>query len=103
MSKPWKDEFKTMFWDDKVKNFRNNQRVAIVNGWHFTACLEDETGELRGYGGKKFVIQFNDGRTIETTNLWCQGVIPQEYRHILSDNAIFVGDSPYMGKEDTQC
>jgi len=36
------------------------------------------------------VIKFRDGRSVTSTNLWCQGTIPLQYRDELPDNAEFV-------------
>jgi hypothetical protein len=44
----------------------------------------------QGFGGRKFVVRFHDGRVVETENLWMIGPIPEEYRAALPDNAKFV-------------
>lgn len=45
---------------------------------------------LYGFDGMKHVIEFNDGPTIVTHNLWTQGAIPAIFRDELPDNAKFV-------------
>ncbi|GLX06736.1 hypothetical protein [Microbispora sp. NBRC 16548] len=61
----------------------------VVNGEHYAICDEDAPG-FRGYGGRRFDVQFHDGRTVTTTNLWCQGTVPAQFRHLYPDNARFV-------------
>jgi hypothetical protein len=61
-------------------------------------CPED--GFL-GFGGRRFEIEFFDGRKVTTRDLWHQGVIPPKWRERYPDNARFVqpeGDSPQGGE-----
>jgi len=52
----------------------------------------------KGFGGRRFIIRFHDGRVVETRNLWMIGIIPDEYREALPDNAVFENVPP--GLED---
>jgi hypothetical protein len=45
---------------------------------------------MRGYGGAKWRVQFLDGREVETSNLWHQGTVPEQYRRYLPDNAVLI-------------
>lgn len=86
-------------WTQKI-GIRSRPNVARIQGTHYTIAPEvelDRAGRpipksFRGYGGAKFVIKFNDGRVVTTTNLWCQGDIPREFREVLPDNATFLED-----------
>jgi hypothetical protein len=44
---------------------------------------------MKGHAGAWFGIRFNDGREVETTNLWFRGDVPEEYKEDLPDNAVF--------------
>lgn len=55
-------------------------------GMYYTIGPEDAKG-FRGFGGQKYIIHFNDGRIVTTTNLWSQGSIPERFRELLPDNA----------------
>ncbi len=79
------------FWKSKVE-IKDNPNVARINGVHYFIGDENEKGtnSFRGFDGKKFKIKFNDGREVETTNLWYNGKIPKEYEKDLPDNAIFI-------------
>ena len=43
--------------------------------------------DLRGFGGRVHVIQWNDGRVTRTDNLWFGGEIPAHFLDRLPDNA----------------
>lgn len=44
----------------------------------------------RGFGGRRFKIEFADGEVVETNNLWHQGSIPELFKERMPDNARFV-------------
>lgn len=75
--------FKTEYPKDLV------ERRVIVDGEHFMVSVETGPG-FQGFGGRQFIIQFFDGRLIATNNLWSQGTIPELFREMLPDNAIFL-------------
>lgn len=84
--------FTTDFWNEKVEWKETRKDVIVrVNGVHYTID-HDESGDpsWRGHGGAKFNIKFFDGREVTTTNLWCQGSIPEAFREKLPDNAEFI-------------
>ncbi|MBF0230973.1 MAG: hypothetical protein HQK63_15500 [Desulfamplus sp.] len=75
------------FWIEKLylpEQYQNKQ--VIVNGIHYLIS----NSSIKGYAGAKFKIKFFDGRVIKTSNLWQQGRIPQHFRSILKDNAVFI-------------
>lgn len=80
--------FDCSFWLDYVATVDDSTHV-IVNGYHHVACNE-LTGGMRGFGGRRFAIRFNDGRELVSTNLWEQGQVPEHFRDRLPDNAVFV-------------
>lgn len=91
------------FWERLLENdLKRSQQVAIIDGHHYVIEPEDDKSGSRGFGGDKFVIHFNDGREVVTTNLWCQGEIPENYKDKFPNNANFdwkwkwIGDSSYL-------
>lgn len=86
------DEFKRTFWLEKYAEDQKepDHRVAIINGTHYYIDNEDAEGYFRGFGGAEFIIEFNDGAIVKTTNLWCQGNIPDEFKDLFPNNAKFV-------------
>ncbi|MBU1387812.1 MAG: hypothetical protein KKE62_06345 [Proteobacteria bacterium] len=82
--------FDCSFWMEKIEmSAEDENRRVIVNGQHYRIG-NDDAGIYRGFGGRKFNILFHDGRVIETNNLWHQGTIPNRFREMLPDNAIFL-------------
>jgi hypothetical protein len=82
--------FDCSFWlgkTDYPDYIKNHQ--FIINGEHYMAYAETN-GIVRGFGGRRFRIQFFDGRIIETNNLWGQGPIPEQFRSMLPYNAVFL-------------
>ena len=79
--------FEQDFWTKAL-----DKDAIIVNGVCYHMGDENEKSYFRGFGGARFVIEFlSDGHRVTTTNLWCQGDIPE--RFYKSDNAVFVKNS----------
>lgn len=88
------------FWQDKLSAFiAGDRRCVRVSGRHFYIGDEspDWGNSCKGFGGARFTIRFDDGREVETTNLWHQGEIPENWQGLLPDNAVFVegGSVPF--------
>ena len=82
--------FDCWFWLKKLHLKPEDKiRQAIIGGNHWMIGYEGPS-IFRGMGGRRYIILFNDGRLVETTNLWHQGLIPTEFRTLLLDNAVFV-------------
>ena len=71
------------FWTEKL-----SMNGIRINGTHYMPS--NDTGPFKGYGGHDFKIQMNSGEVIHTSNLWCQGDIPENFRERLPDNASFL-------------
>jgi len=80
--------FECNFWMDKIKTINDPYWLRINNESYYVGDEEDD--RLRGFNGQKFRIKFDDGKIIETTNLWHQGTIPERFRNRLPDNAKFI-------------
>lgn len=82
--------FNCWFWAGYAAKSEKPEHVRI-NGQHYV--IGDESGRdgMRGYGGRRFVINFTDGRSVTTTNLWHQGDIPAHFLDRLPDNATWGG------------
>ena len=77
--------FSIDFWNECL-----DESAIIVNG----ECYHDGGRKPKGYsgfmgfGGQEFTIKMNDGRIIDTNNLWYNGEVPKERG--ISDNAQFI-------------
>jgi len=82
--------FSCSFWLKKINlSAEDKVRRVIVNGQHYRLG-HVHSGPFRGFGGRKFTVLFHDGRMVETSNLWCQGEIPERFKEWFPDNAVFV-------------
>lgn len=82
------------FWMGLISQ-RDNPNHVVVKGTHYQIGPEDSSirRQWRAFHGDRFNIKFNDGRTATSTNLWCQGPIPAQFREQLPDNAEFIRES----------
>lgn len=72
------------FWISKAEK-RDEPHIVRANGQQYAIHPDSETE--KGFAGRKFKIRFNDGREVETHNLWHQGRIPQLWAPVLRNNA----------------
>ena len=82
--------FSCNFWCNRCLGTRSPRSVR-VDGRHYwigNVCSGDKKSQ--GFGGRRFVIRFIEGRKVTTTNLWHQGEIPEHFRERLPDNATFL-------------
>ncbi|NUP15432.1 MAG: hypothetical protein HOZ81_04875 [Streptomyces sp.] len=63
---------------------------VVVDGNHYILGDDKPGDPFKGFGGSRFDIEFFDGRTVTTRDLWHQGVIPPKWRDRYPDNARFV-------------
>ena len=85
------------FWGPLVKVADDGQS-AVIGHVHYRIDKDLPAGRpdhCAGFGGREHTIEFFDGRTVTTRNLWTQGLIPPAWRDRLPDNARFAqpGDS----------
>lgn len=78
--------FTCNFWDERLEHI-SDLNVAVVDGHWYAYGAENES--FKGFAGRKFVIRFNSGRVVTTTNLWHGGEIAENFRNRMPDNAVF--------------
>jgi len=82
--------FNCNYWNEKVA-IKDNPNVVRVDGVQYVIGTGNEPiSSFRGFGGRKFEIEFFDGWVVETTDLWCNGTIPFYFKNLLPDNAKFI-------------
>lgn len=84
--------FDVDFWNEKV-GIKDLPTTVRVGGDHYIIAPNRGYRGFVGHGGAEFKIKFHDGREVITRNLWHQGTIPESYRGILPDNAVFITNS----------
>ncbi|OHV29789.1 hypothetical protein BBK14_34100, partial [Parafrankia soli] len=81
------------FWQEKVAWRENGDRtekgeqVIRAGGRHYVVGPEDASEGLRGFDGRPFTFCLNGEGLVRSSNLWSQGLIPNEYADRLPDNA----------------
>ena len=77
--------FLTYYWDNVL-----DDTAIIVNGicYHDGGRKPDDYQGFLGHGGKRWIIQMNDGRIIDTNNLWYNAPVPVD--RYIDDNAVFL-------------
>lgn len=96
--------FTRVFWSEKVLWMNNgdvtsngDKTLRTESGRHFTASKDNI---MKGFGGREFIVTMLDEggeNEFRTTNLWDQGEIPREIRHILYPNATIKQADGYGG------
>lgn len=84
--------FTCAFWEEKVEWVAQHPDASVrVDGRHFIVAPDKHPSQryLAGFGGTLWIVAFNDGRRVETRNLWHGGEIPERWRDQLPDNATF--------------
>lgn len=81
--------FSVDFWNDTLDN-----TAIIIDGecYHDGGAKSASYSGFLGHSGRQFKIKMNDGRVIETNNLWYNGVVPKE--RDIEDNAYFIKPEP---------
>lgn len=74
--------FTKNYWNNKLNN------AIVINGKCYHVGEENNSKYFRGMGGAKYTIKKKDGTIIHTTNLWQNGIIPEEF--YTEDNAEFI-------------
>jgi hypothetical protein len=80
--------FDCHFWVEKI----GMEGAVIVNHVHFHIGEEFEGVGFRGHGGRLFRVYFFTGHVQETSNLWCQGNVPEHFWDRLPDNARLIAE-----------
>jgi hypothetical protein len=77
------------FWLDQLQD-RDN--AVVVDGHHYRILPDLPDGQSgAGFDGHEFGIRYlGDGREVVTQNLWTQGMVPEAFRALLPDTAVFV-------------
>ena len=78
--------FSCGFWS-LYEAMKDDPKVVRIEGHHF--LIGEPSCGMKGSYGRRFVVEFFDGRRVETDCLWSQGRIPPRFRDRMPDNARF--------------
>lgn len=77
------------YWSEKLQ-CKDSAKSVRINGEQYWLAEEHTVSPFRGFDGQKFIILFNNGKQIITTNLWYNGAIPEGFKSRLPNNAQFL-------------
>ena len=72
------------FWNEVL----DDDAIIVDGACYHDGGRKDSNTTWLGFGGREWKIQMNDGRIIETNNLWHNGKVPLERK--VKDNAKFI-------------
>lgn len=81
------------FWLDRITPTSRSRvgraavEALITEGGYYSIGTAKTPSSHNGHGGHWFTVTFNDGRIVETCDLWFGGEIPERFRDRLSINA----------------
>jgi hypothetical protein len=75
-------------WTGKAEE--QGPHVVVVRGTRYTISPDIPGNRFAGFGGSRFEIEFLDGRTVVSHNLWFNGEVPAHFRKRIPDNARFI-------------
>jgi hypothetical protein len=90
--------FSCAFWSDRAEK----GCPTVIDGWVYTPGTRT-TGEFRGMAGRRFDIEYFDGRKVTTFDLWSGGEIPERFRDRIPDTARFVNGAKRSNVGGTNC
>lgn len=79
--------FECNFWSDVLRTANADPRMSLVDSETWSAYTAGpENAYMKGFGGEKYFLVYNDGHVTETTNLWHRGTVPERWRERLPAN-----------------
>lgn len=87
------DQEKTRKFWSKFIDGKDRAEYARIGGMHYALGTRKVPGQHNGMGGRWHTIEFNDGRSVRSCDLWYQGKIPPALLAQLPDNAKFAASA----------
>jgi hypothetical protein len=94
--------FMCAFWELAA----TKKHDCVIDGFLYTIGREPKPNSYRndlGMGGRRFDIEFFDGRRVMTHNLWAGGLIPERFRDRIPNTARFAGGAERCQVGETTC
>lgn len=79
------EEFLKSYWADLADRGSKKEIKSVICNWvHYV--IGDDKSAFKGFDGRKFKITYLDGTVVYSQNLWHQGTIPEDFRHLFANN-----------------
>jgi hypothetical protein len=72
------------FWTARQRTLAT-PRSLVAKGCMYSIGNEDCKSSFRGFGGQAWLVRFNDGRLVYTSNLWYNGQVPALFADRIKD------------------
>lgn len=69
---------------------------TVIDGRLYTVGNRLQGSEHNGMAGRRFDIEYFDGRNVTTYDLWSGGEIPENYRRFIPNTARFLGGAGFV-------
>jgi len=97
-------DFKKMIWEKRIEWLKTKQ-IVIIDHHMYVVGANKEPSKFNGFGGRLFkwkLLGFPD-KTFESCDIWHAGLIPEEFRDKLKDNAEWVEEKMWVKIGDVEC
>lgn len=84
--------FECAFW--RVTASKTHE--TVIDGRIYTIGNRPQGSQHNGMAGRRFDIEYFDGRTVTTYDLWAGGEIPQRHRETIPDTARFQNGAGFV-------
>lgn len=91
--------FTCAFWGNRA----DKGCATVIDGATYSPGNGRKGDRYNGMAGRRFDIEYFDGRRITTYDLWYGGVIPDTFRARLPDTARFLGEAERTLAGETTC
>ena len=79
--------FECDFWDEIIPEYNKGNHFVTEKNECYCIGNENSSDHFRGFDGAKVTITFNDGKVVNSTNLWYRGIVPKQFQDTLKPNA----------------
>lgn len=85
--------FGCAFWRVKADTTHD---TVIAGRIYSVGDINRPSGPHNGMAGRRFDIEYFDGRRVTTHDLWCGGEVPEKYKARIPDTARFLGGAGFV-------
>jgi len=91
--------FTCAFWRVRIAQ----KHDTVIAGRIYTVGNRPKGSEHNGMAGRRFDLEYFDGRHVTTYDLWSGGEVPERYRAQIPDTAKFLGGAGFVRMGDGGC
>lgn len=93
--------FSCAFWRVQIEK----KHDTVIDGFIYSVgdVRKPPNQRMAGMAGRRFDIEYFDGRAVTTHDLWAGSEVPERYRHLIPDTARFAGGATRAKVGETTC